>query len=165
MNPMEWISKHKIVVGLFGAAVAGYVLYSYFNKSNSSGTASPLIGGNATQAMAPQYLVPVVQSGLSPQSLAQTSANPLPASTSTTPTTNTPSPLTPAFIGGGYNAPSSGFSQIGGAPAYMQAIQSGQSVYYQPAVGVFDPVSGAMANQIISGGTPFTNTPTFLKVS
>lgn len=84
MNASDWIKQHKVVVGLFGAAAAGAILFSYLRRGSSAGNASPIVGGNATGGIgSPQYLVPVVQSGAAP--------NP----TATSPVSNVPVPSTP----------------------------------------------------------------------
>lgn len=110
-----WIKNHKMVVGLFGAAVVGYVLYSFLHRGSSaaSGSAAPVVGGGS-----PQYLVPIVQSpgidtaGMSPQSVAQTGSTPNPPNTSTTPATNTPSPATPNQLPTTVNVPGVGLSYV-----------------------------------------------------
>lgn len=154
MDAMQWIKGHKLVVGLFGAATVGYILYSFIHKGSSSGTAAPVVGGS------PQYLVPVVQSsgidtsGLSAQASQQTGSNPLPASTSTTMVTNTPSPATPQYLAA--NGPLSGqqLSPITAAAA-LQDSKNGQPVYQLGSAAIaYDQANGTPTDQSIGGVNP-----------
>lgn len=98
---LEWFKSHKVIVAVFGAATVGYVLYSYMHKS-SNGSATATAGS-------PQYLVPVIQSGVAP--------NP----TSTTPSSNTPTPNLPPVL----STPTNGASasvQLGAAPNFTSPV-------------------------------------------
>lgn len=106
MDAKTWIVHHKMVAALFGAAAAGFVLYSFINrKSSSGGTASPVVGGSASAGLigsgSPQYLVPVVQNGSDPNPTPATPApvqSPLPSGTATSPVSNIPTPSTPPIV-------------------------------------------------------------------
>lgn len=63
---LSWVKTHKPLVLVFGAAVLGYVAFTFIKGgSSASGTASTLTGGSATTG-SPQYLVPVVQTNTAP---------------------------------------------------------------------------------------------------
>lgn len=93
MDAMTWIKQHKIVVALFGAAAAGFVLYSYLHKSSNAGTSSTVVGGDTAGAASPQYLIPFTGisspfssgDGTNGGTLTSPTTNSLPNPTSTSP--------------------------------------------------------------------------------
>lgn len=86
-------------------------------------------------------------------------------SSATSPVT-TPAPNPYAgnkIVGAGYLTPADpGYSWLPSWTSFATAFGSGQQVYYEPAAGVYAPVSAQMAKDMGTPGSAVANTPTYL---
>jgi hypothetical protein len=71
------------------------------------------------------------------------------------------------LAGGGWTSPETSasgatFSPIESGTAFNAAYTGGQTVYYQPAPGVFQVLPKAVGQGVLNPKSPYANTPTFL---